>query len=177
MINRGDSFKRSFKRSNNSISSKKDTGINYYEGSNTLNLPDFQDAYNKSSNNSSNYGLNETSFSHDATASFSENIEIKPSEKQTEKVEPKIFLVYVVGSTGVGKNALIKQFKTSEYRGTYDITASLSGNLNKKINFFLPFNSNFCFNFLKKKNKMKELMLCLMELNQFFNLYRWILIQ
>ncbi len=139
VINRGDSFKRSFKRSNNSISSKKDTGINYYEGSNTLNLPDFQDAYNKSSNNSSNYGLNETSFSHDATtatASFSENIEIKPSEKQTEKVEPKIFLVYVVGSTGVGKNSLIKQFKTSEYRGTYDITASLSGNLNRKKKFF-----------------------------------------
>ena len=30
-------------------------------------------------------------------------------------------MIYVVGSCGVGKNSLTKQFKTSEYHGTYDI--------------------------------------------------------
>ena len=36
------------------------------------------------------------------------------------------YVVYVMGASTVGKNALIKQFKTSEYRGTYDISAHLS---------------------------------------------------
>ena len=148
VINRGDSFKRSFKRSNNSLSSKKEVSSNYYEG-NTLNLPDFSDGFNKSSA-SSNCGLNDTTTNNDCTSnsneSYGNNMHLNEinatsmsntSDKEKEKrVEPvNNFLVYVIGSSGVGKNALIKQFKTSEYRGTYDIDTQGNLNIYQSINY------------------------------------------
>ncbi len=142
VINRGDSFKRSFKRSNNSISStKKDTTPVYFEG-NTLILPEYHDGFNSKSSTSSNCGLNESSYNNDCSnsaVSANESINLNETnniplcaansngqkmEKSSEHV--RNFLVYVIGSSGVGKNALIKQFKTSEYRGTYNVEATLS---------------------------------------------------
>lgn len=127
VINRGDSFKRSFKRSNNSLSSKKEIGTTHYEG-NTLNLPEYQD-YNNKSSNSSNCGdltlnepVNENAAIHVSFNEVDTNNMALVSNQEKKRVEPpKNFLVYLIGSTGVGKNALIKQFQTSEYRGTYDI--------------------------------------------------------
>ena len=37
------------------------------------------------------------------------------------------YVTYVIGTTSVGKNALIKQFKTSEYRGTYQLNDGSAG--------------------------------------------------
>lgn len=145
VINRGDSFKRSFKRSNNSLSSKKETPEN---NNNTLNLPEYLD--NKSGN-SSNVGLNEIS-EKDTGANFlssgsvnlvnanngscatfnSMNTNLTTTNNSTavcnltQQESAQTFVVYILGSSSVGKNALIKQFKTSEYRGTYEINANHS---------------------------------------------------
>lgn len=148
VINRGDSFKRSFKKSSQSISSnknKKDNSSTVNQDSKNLNLPEFQDGYlNRSS---SKCGINETSFiASDANTPISANgIEIngngfnglnktslqnpaKSSKVASSALNMQVmtYIVFVMGASTVGKNALIKQFKTSEYRGTYDISAHLS---------------------------------------------------
>lgn len=141
VINRGDSFKRSFRRSNNSISSKKDISPTIQttnQDSNTLNLPDTYDGFivNKSRNNSS-YGLNNAESSSNAdtaTSKSADNNSISLNNKDINLIGkslgpknrkppiiPRNYLVYMLGASSVGKNALIKQFQTSEYRGTYDV--------------------------------------------------------
>ncbi len=148
VVNRGDSFKRSFKRSNNSLSSKKDASPTQpqhptsHDG-NTLTLPDTYDGYivNKSANSSVNYGLNEAAsqVSGDTVASARsgpsggssciDNKSISLKKMEAPAAEARTYLVYMLGASSVGKNALIKQFKTSEYRGTYDIdSAQVIGN-------------------------------------------------
>lgn len=130
VINRGDSFKRSFKRSTQSISSssKKDTSPTFQD-SNTLNIPDCQET-NIISNNGSRSQINETSFAN------SEQISVNTLKDTNQQVIPpiivqnqeliKTYVVYILGASTVGKNALIKQFKTSEYRGIYEISNNLS---------------------------------------------------
>ena len=101
VINRGDSFKRSFKRSSNSISSKKDASPVFpsHDGSNTLNLPDFQDAYLNKSVNSSSCGLNDdTASGVSAAVNSTENhIPLVNATEQTNDV--KTYLVYMIGSS------------------------------------------------------------------------------
>ncbi|CAF0842137.1 unnamed protein product [Brachionus calyciflorus] len=140
VINRGDSFKRSFKRSNQSISSnpnnsKKDISSPSYLDTNTLNLPEIQDGaiYMSKSSNGSNFGISETSFTN--CEAHPVNIKMNNSEEnnieQNQQVIAPIIqvqdsirtcIVYVLGASTVGKNSLIKQFKTSEYRGIYEIS-------------------------------------------------------
>lgn len=140
VINRGDSFKRSFKRSNISIAAsnsnlnnsngKKDYSTSNYHDTNTLNLPDFQEGgfltTKLSQNPTINNDIDETCFNgfHQTTVNLNENLVDNNFSQVNEintqdSVEP--FLVYVLGATSVGKNSLIKQFYTSEYRGTYEI--------------------------------------------------------
>jgi hypothetical protein len=165
IINRGDSFKRSFKKSNQSISSsnKRDnTSSAANHDGYMLNLPqqgEFIDGFTASkSSNSSNYGISDANdvtslsatnndaliglsneFAVDLNAGLESGLKIgtepiaeesylNPDQdsaikiQQTQPNNQETFLIYVMGASGVGKNALIKQFKTSEYRGTYDIS-------------------------------------------------------
>ena len=137
VINRGDSFKRSFKKSTQSISSssnknKKDHSPAAYLESKTLNLPEYQDDYL----NRSKHGVSETSFIEaktngaDSMTNAGNGSELTRSSKQATasalSMQVVTYMVYVMGASTVGKNALIKQFKTSEYRGTYDISAHFS---------------------------------------------------
>lgn len=61
----------------------------------------------------------------------------QPQQPRVDTPLFKTYVVYVLGAPTVGKNALIKQFKTSEYRGTYDICAhqSTGKNLRWLIDF------------------------------------------
>ncbi|RNA03006.1 GTP-binding GEM, partial [Brachionus plicatilis] len=127
VINRGDSFKRSFKRSTQSISStsKKDTSPTFQDN-NTLTIPDSPDANTYASNGSQ---INETSFVN------SEQMSVTKVPETSQQIIPpiivqnqdsiKTYVVYILGASTVGKNALIKQFKTSEYSGIYEISNTL----------------------------------------------------
>lgn len=154
VINRGDSFKRSFKRSNQSLASnsiKKDASRELPSipaNSNTLNLPEPKDgAYFMTNNKTSSSSINETSFTNMENSSSNFAIKLDPAMVNELAATPtssngtvaniataannmlkingqesvQTYVVYVLGSSSVGKNALIKQFKTSEYRGIYDI--------------------------------------------------------
>ncbi len=139
VINRGDSFKRSFKRSTHSIASnsnfKKETSNNFHD-TNTLNLPDFQEGYlsgklssniNSINETSFNGGLDELTYLKDLSVNDNANNQVFEDQKfkSGELLNQDSFdtyLVLMLGSSNVGKNALIKQFYTSEYRGTYEIT-------------------------------------------------------
>lgn len=95
VINRGDSFKRSLKKSSQSV--------------NKQTTPD-----DLACSNSINYESTLTNF-----RPKSNSIAMKRIQMNEEHVES--FSILILGATNVGKHALIKQFKTSEYSGTYDI--------------------------------------------------------
>lgn len=113
IVNRGDSFKRSFKRSNNSLSSKKDVSPCVHHEGNTLNLPDPYDGFNvnKSSSNSSNNGLNEPSLGGETASKSALSVNYMGvndnafslsnlDEKKKEAAEPiKTYLVYMIGAS------------------------------------------------------------------------------
>jgi hypothetical protein len=179
VINRGDSFKRSFKRSTQSIASGKkepstassghtppshlavEGGVGV-AGANLLHLPELSSGYASKSANNSVYDVNETSFNgndeepvlamgQNNSGSFLGGISsriqpvaqmaagglLTPTFAMTSQESVRPYIVYMIGSTSVGKNALIKQFNTSEYRGTYQLNQNqaLSGKLRalKKI--------------------------------------------
>lgn len=144
VINRGDSFKRSFKRSNQSLSSgnggscggsgsttkKGETPTNSAiqhmnmseqatsGGDGTLLLT----TSNHNMDNASNGNFALKIMTDNANGTTPMSAEPRIGRLETPPPPPdKIYVVYVLGATTVGKNALIKQFKTSEYRGTYDI--------------------------------------------------------
>jgi hypothetical protein len=104
IINRGDSFKRSFKRSNNSLSSKKDPSpvLPNHEG-NTLNLPEFQDAYINKSSNSINYGQTTTTPQETASILKLDTNSISDSNTASKTASPsnevKTYLVYMLGAS------------------------------------------------------------------------------
>jgi hypothetical protein len=105
IINRGDSFKRSFKRSNNSLSSKKDVSPSVNYDNNTLNLPDFQECYLNKSNNSINYNdISEKSDTlivknndNDSYALNTDKNIVIEDEKFTNNI--KTYLVYMLGAS------------------------------------------------------------------------------
>ena len=143
VINRGDSFKRSFKRSTQSISSnsKKDTSPTFQD-TNTLNLPDFQDGNSLvgNGNGGGSNQFNETSFVNSEQVSYdkvTETNQIIPPIVVQNQEAIKTYVVYILGASTVGKNALLKQFKTSEYRGIYEISNTSPNG--KKIFFILKF--------------------------------------
>lgn len=144
VINRGDSFKRSFKKSNQSISSS--SGKNPPLTPNlSLAIPSAQSGFISKSANNSSYAINETSFSEppilDDELISPDGVAVATAEEvvssSTRRITPpallvqpqesvRSYLVYMIGATSVGKNALIKQFKTSEYRGTYVLDTNQS---------------------------------------------------
>lgn len=181
VINRGDSFKRSFKRSNQSLSSmnKRDTPnstnapVSGAANPNQLNLPDQTfgggGGVGGTASKTSTSSINETT----TTASFNNNNNnldcmsgsfamrqmtnangmlasgggdnasamglSTPASEQPRVETPlvKTYVVYMLGVATVGKNALIKQFKTSEYRGTYDICPHQSTGKYPKLSYYL----------------------------------------
>lgn len=114
IVNRGDSFKRSFKRSNNSLTSKKEISptINNHGDGNTLNLPDAYDGFfvNKSCTNSNN-GLNDASSNAeskntqsgiaDTSSSSTKTVCVvgSGSAKKEMPVDQKSYLVYMIGAS------------------------------------------------------------------------------
>jgi len=42
----------------------------------------------------------------------------------------RVYQVYLLGMSGTGKCSLMRQFKTTEYRGIYDYSSSLGKNIN-----------------------------------------------
>lgn len=123
VINRGDSFKRSFKRSNQSLSSANG-------GKKERDTPSSGGGANLSPG-----PMGDQSFSNGLDATPSQLVDVGGVDETIAMVEPvqpqgapsvRTYVVYVLGAPTVGKNALIKQFKTSEYRGTYDICAHQS---------------------------------------------------
>ena len=134
VINRGDSFKRSFKKSSQSIASgsKNANGNGKKENNNNLNLPDFHHNHNQQQQNDNGGGIKETSFIQNGNDEFNEapkktNDALKNKEAFMQHIMQVLtYVVYVMGASTVGKNALIKQFKTSEYRGTYDLNGHMS---------------------------------------------------
>jgi len=121
IVNRGDSFKRSFKRSNNSLTSKKEISptINHAD-SNTLNLPDTYDGFfvNKSCNNSNN-GLNDASSNAESKSTQSGIIDNKSISSRNvnfntkkEPVAQKSYLVYMIGASRFLFLILFRLFKT-----------------------------------------------------------------
>lgn len=101
VINRGDSFKRSFKKSNQSLSNKKDAS--------PTTIPQIVNTFEQQQNQPEE-------LTQPQTLELDTNLLSVP-----QAVNADTYTVYIVGSTNVGKNALIKQFKTSEYSGTYNI--------------------------------------------------------
>lgn len=140
IVNRGDSFKRSFKRSNRSV----------IDHNNLTAINDNQSPEIQSPQKQSTLSTPLLVFSHasDDGNLKTENDSFKMEEKEvpkSRKLNSKIrlykntdaedtgeidyidtFVIYVLGSVGVGKNSLAKQFKTSEYHGTYAIDANVS---------------------------------------------------
>jgi hypothetical protein len=145
VINRGDSFKRSFKKSSQSIASasKNANGKKENYNNNNLNLPDFHHNHNQQIlqqqyQNENGVGIKETSFIQNGNDESNEasnkiNDVVKNKEEFMQHIMQVLtYVVYVMGASTVGKNALIKQFKTSEYRGTYDLNGHMSqGKLTK----------------------------------------------
>lgn len=107
VINRGDSFKRSFKKSNQSLSNKKDASPTTIPQ--IINTFDLQQQQPDES----------TQPTMEGDMLLDTNLLSVPQAVNAGPVDT--YTVYIVGSTNVGKNALIKQFKTSEYSGTYNI--------------------------------------------------------
>ena len=141
VINRGDSFKRSFKKSSQSIASASKNANanangkkeNYNNNNNNLNLPEFHHNHNQQQQNENGAGIKETSFIQNENDEFNEasnktNDVLKNKEAlfMQNIMQVLTYVVYVMGASTVGKNALIKQFKTSEYRGTYDLNGHMS---------------------------------------------------
>lgn len=116
IVNRGDSFKRSFKRSNNSLTSKKEISptINNHGDGNTLNLPDAYDGFfvNKSCTNSNN-GLNDASSNAESKSTQSGCVDTNSISAKTVSagggggggvkkempVDQKSYLVYMIGAS------------------------------------------------------------------------------
>ena len=137
VINRGDSFKRSFKRSTHSITSNPNNHSPTTKKDNLLNLPmDGHDGYMRRISNVSNHDeiINETCFNTPKACEVLNENDVNNNTNNDGATHQNIkvpvinsqesvatYLVYLLGATSVGKNALIKQFYTSEYRGTYEI--------------------------------------------------------
>jgi hypothetical protein len=131
VINRGDSFKRSFKKSSQSISSnhKQPTPPHSYHDTNTLALPG--DYSMKRSRHSVSQEGNELKLENcsnpDSDEHIGQNVIISVFPQAIVRDENiQTFVVHLLGASSVGKSALIKQFQTSEYRGIYDINTQQS---------------------------------------------------
>ncbi|CAF2956650.1 unnamed protein product [Rotaria sp. Silwood2] len=152
-VNRGDSFKRSFKRSgsisrrssfranpnittndrtssqehdtNNSPSSTKEirTSKTSLANSSGANLNGLLDSHFIDSNpSSSTIPLQD----HDENYDDDDNPLVERIQTEDGRVQDiHVYQVYLLGMSGTGKCSLMRQFKTTEYRGIYDYSSSV----------------------------------------------------
>jgi hypothetical protein len=155
IVNRGDSFKRSFKRSSRSIAQQVDSLNNHVDNNNNNNnnenhnqlLPPTeqqQQQHQKQQLSTPILLLSQPTDDGSMKADDGNDGVYYPGRKNkfsilknnngNEKNRINLingienidtFVVYLMGGIGVGKNSMTKQFKTSEYRGTYDINGSI----------------------------------------------------
>jgi hypothetical protein len=129
VINRGDSFKRSFKKSTQSISSNKQpTPPHSYHDTNTLALPgdySMKRSRHNVNNEASDIGVQLENGDSDEHIGQNVIISVFPQAPMRDE-NIQTFVVHLLGASSVGKSALIKQFHTSEYRGIYDINTQQS---------------------------------------------------
>jgi hypothetical protein len=133
IVNRGDSFKRSFKRSNRSIIEHNNNPLTVVNDDSEIQSPKKQNSIptpllvlsQASDDGNLNNRENDSEIINEMKKIPRNNNKLKllrNSDVETPAIENiDTFVIYVVGSCGVGKNSLTKQFKTSEYHGTYDI--------------------------------------------------------
>jgi hypothetical protein len=153
-VNFSDSFKRSFKRSgsisrrssfrtNNNllsnetsptqdfdgtISKEGRTSIHSLNNSVTPNLNGIVDNHFNDSNS-----LATTTTTTTATVSIPLDDEEEEDSAVVERIQTadgfvqdiRVYQVYLLGMSGTGKCSLIRQFKSTEYRGIYDYSSSI----------------------------------------------------
>ncbi|CAF0780110.1 unnamed protein product [Rotaria sordida] len=164
-VNRGDSFKRSFKRSgstsrrssfrtnpnittndrtssqehdaNNSPSSNKEirTSKTSLTNSSGLNLNGLLDSHFIDNNpTSSTIPLQDQDENdEDDDNTFVERIQTADGHVQNIHV----YQVYLLGMSGTGKCSLMRQFKTTEYRGVYDYSSSIEDDPDNTVSIML----------------------------------------
>ncbi|CAF3083537.1 unnamed protein product [Rotaria socialis] len=168
-VNRGDSFKRSFKRSG-STSRRSSCRINPNITSNdgassqehdTNHSPsstkDIHTSISSLTNNSCGANLNGLLDTHfvDTNPSLSsiplpDQIENEEEEDDddnplVERIQTEdgrvhdihVYQVYLLGMSGTGKCSLIRQFKTTEYRGIYDYSSSVEDDPDNTVSIML----------------------------------------
>ena len=134
IVNRGDSFKRSFKRSSRSVVEQNspltvvndDSSCEVQSPQKQNTIPTPMLILSQASDDGSLMNReNDTGVINEIKTYPRNNNKLKllknSGAENTAIENIDTFVVYVVGSCGVGKNSLSKQFKTSEYHGTYDI--------------------------------------------------------
>jgi hypothetical protein len=141
VINRGDSFKTSFRHRSIHVRSIKSGS---FSSSNSFSQVDrnsfmkkeldnlvFEQNEPSDSENNDNRLIN--SFNSRNCISNSRLYSIASTMDSLDSIES--YYVYMFGATGVGKSALVKQFETSEYRGIYEIKQN-GHNAGIKLIFF-----------------------------------------
>ncbi|CAF0912610.1 unnamed protein product [Rotaria sp. Silwood1] len=164
-VNRGDSFKRSFKRSgsisrrssfranpnitpndrtpsqehdtNNSPSSTKEirTSKNSLTNSSGANLNGLLDSHVIDSNpTSSTIPLQD----QDENYEDDDNPLVERIQTEDGRVQDiHVYQVYLLGMSGTGKCSLMRQFKSTEYRGIYDYSSSVEDDPDNTVSIML----------------------------------------
>jgi len=169
-VNRGDSFKRSFKRSgsisrrssfrtnNNLLSNETSptqdsdgtlpkegrTSIHSLNNSITPNLNGIVDNHFNNDSNSliTNTTTNTTTATVPITLDDEEEEEDSPVVERIQTADGfvqdiRVYQVYLLGMSGTGKCSLIRQFKSTEYRGIYDYSSSIDDDPDNTVSIML----------------------------------------
>ncbi|UJR09356.1 hypothetical protein I4U23_013600 [Adineta vaga] len=162
-VNRGDSFKRSFKRSGST--SRRNS---FRKGDRTPSQERVSDSnqinteFRTSSNSLSNTNITPAGpnlngiLDNNFVDSTIENISLPPAidgdndnddddDEHVERIETedghvqdiRIYQVYLLGMSGTGKCSLLRQFKTTEYRGIYDYSGSVEDDPDNTVSIML----------------------------------------
>jgi len=160
-VNRGDSFKRSFKRSgsNSRRSSFRKIDPTAQEQMSNNNDEDVRTSVHSltpSTTLTAGPNLNNILDNHFVSLANETNplmfdihpdaaVEHEDEEAVVERVETedgrveniRIYQVYLLGMSGTGKCSLMRQFKTTEYRGIYDYSSSLDDDPDNTVSIML----------------------------------------
>ncbi|CAF1087753.1 unnamed protein product [Rotaria magnacalcarata] len=169
-VNRGDSFKRSFKRSDSTSrrsSCRINTNITPNDGTSSQehdtnhspsSTKDIHTSIPSLTHNSSGANLNGLLDTHfiDTNPSLSsiplpdhgdndDEEEEDDDNPLVERIQTEdgcvhdvhVYQVYLLGMSGTGKCSLIRQFKTTEYRGIYDNSSSVEDDPDNTVSIML----------------------------------------
>jgi hypothetical protein len=150
VINRGDSFKRSFKQINHQSMTKLQKHMPSTDNMSDGSVPTTPNTIGEAGSNK------HVLFAIENTESI-----VDPEIIQSLKTIDT-YTVCVLGSVSVGKTALIKQFQTSEYSGTYDMSGlieSIDDEVDKPVSVMLDgIESNLVFTSIDIENNTVSLL-------------------